>query len=299
MTLAAGRVSAIQLPAPAWVHQLMRGGDKVDHDWPEGLLQVTRNDSYTLVSIQLDDAAGLDRDALGARVHGAYLRIAEIFSAGDCPHPVRFWNHIPQIHADMGAGLDRYMAFNVGRHQAFCDWYGGEKEFGRCIATASGVGCRGGSVVIHALAADRTGIAVANPRQVQPFQYSKRFGPRPPCFARATVLPRDMKAPLVLVGGTASIRGEESVYVGDLQGQLKETFTNLSALLDHCTEAAGRPCSLQSLTDLRVYVVDPATTRQIDQVIRVAMPHARRVELLQADLCRSELLVEIEGIAEP
>ena len=57
------------------------------------------------------------------------------------------------------------------------------------------------------------------------YRYSRRFGPRPPCFARATVLHLGAAgdAPLVLVGGTASIRGEDSVHVGNVRGQVLET----------------------------------------------------------------------------
>ena len=70
---------------------------------------------------------------------------------------------------------------------------------------------------------------MANPRQIAPYRYSKRFGPLPPCFARATVLPAEAgTARKILVGGTASIRGEESIYLDDIRLQTSETFHNLA-----------------------------------------------------------------------
>jgi hypothetical protein len=60
---------------------------------------------------------------------------------------------------------------------------------------------------------------------------------------------------------------------------------------------AGRSATLADITDLRVYVVDPATRQTIRDAVARAMPNAREIQLTPADLCRRELLVEIEGRA--
>ena len=102
-------------------------------------------------------------------------------------HPVRFWNFVPGIHADMGDGLDRYMVFNAGRFAAFCDWFGPAATFNRHVPTASAVGIaqrrRSSSTRSATLEA---GVPVENPRQMPAYSYSRRYGPLPPCFARAT-----------------------------------------------------------------------------------------------------------------
>ena len=43
-------------------------------------------------------------------------------------------------------------------------------------------------LMIDALSAASPGIAVENPRQIPSYRYARRYGPRPPCFARATLL---------------------------------------------------------------------------------------------------------------
>src|SRR5262249_25234544 len=146
-------------------------------------------------------------------------------------HPIRFWNHVPFITEPADAGRDNYMVFNAGRFRAMTRWLGGDGDanrFDRDVATASATGHWGRDLVIPCVATDAPGVAVTNPRQVAPYHYSQRFGPLPPCFARATKL-TDPPG-LLLVGGTASVRGEDSVHTDDLASQVSETFLNLASL---------------------------------------------------------------------
>ena len=153
-------------------------------------------------------------------------------------HPVRFWNFVPGIHADMGGGLDRYMVFNAGRYAAFEEWFGQAALFTRTVPTASAVGIGSGALAIHALGGRDAGLPVENPRQVPAYRYSARYGPIPPCFARGTIV-RGLPArpdeggdgPVLLVGGTASIVGEDSLHDRDARQQALETFENLAELV--------------------------------------------------------------------
>ena len=49
--------------------------------------------------------------------------------------PIRFWNMLPFIQESVGEGLDRYMAFNLGRHDAFRDWAGGADRLASVVPT--------------------------------------------------------------------------------------------------------------------------------------------------------------------
>jgi chorismate lyase/3-hydroxybenzoate synthase len=231
----------------------------------------------------------------------AYAYIASELRDKPARHPVRFWNYIPGIHRPAGEGLDRYMVFNAGRFKACSDWFGGPESFDRLLATASGVGHAGQDLVIHALASAVPGIAVENPRQVPPYKYSRRFGPRPPCFARATVLAPRGGRRRILIGGTASIVGEESVHIGNLVAQTRETLVNLDALIRHSADVArcAQPAdALRAFTDLRVYHTRAADREALERLITPAVGDVCSVECIPADLCRAELMVEIEGVAE-
>jgi enamine deaminase RidA (YjgF/YER057c/UK114 family) len=250
--------------------------------------------TFTLLSVRVPNAASLEPDAFERATREAYNVIATRLR--DCParHPVRFWNYLPDIHRPCGDNMDRYMCFNAGRFAACSDWLGGPDAFDRLLATGSGVGHDGSDLVIHALAASVPGTAVENPRQIPAYRYSRRFGPRPPCFARATIVREPSRTPLLLVGGTASIRGEESIHVGDLSGQTRETFENLASLV----QSAGSDAGLAAFHDLRVYHSGESERDTIARIIENAFPSLNHLEYIRADLCRPELAVEIEGVAE-
>ena len=287
------------LSPPAWAYQLV--SDSLLHTQSSSAtgtsIQSRLGSRFSLISAHIPSARSMSPAQLGESIYSVYMQIADLLSAAPASRPVRFWNHICHIHEAQGPAMDRYMAFNGGRFRAFSQWYGDQSNFDRCVATGTGVGCLGEDIFIHALAADHDGIAIANPRQVQPFRYSSRFGPRPPCFARATLLPTSSKQYMLMIGGTASIRGEESMFVGDLPRQLNETFENLRVLVTHAGEQVGRSANLTNITDLRIYLSQPSTAAQIESASRAAMPTATQVQLLSADLCRQELMVEIEGRA--
>ena len=177
---------------------------------------------------------------------------------------MRFWNHIPHIRRTNDDGLDRYMVFNAGRFAACSKWFGGPAAFDRLLPTASAVGHDGADLVVHALAGNDPGIAVESPRQVPSYRYSRRFGPRPPCFARATVL-------------NGSGDGRAFILVA--------------------VPADGNFEALRRFRDLRVYFVRERDRATVVGMVAAALPHLRNVEYVRADLCRPDLLVEIEGTA--
>lgn len=227
------------------------------------------------------DGHALERET--ARIYQALLA-----RAAD-RHVVRIWNFVPAILADGGDGLNRYMRFNAGRHRAFTRHFGGTAQFDRLLPAASGVGHAGNDLMVFALLSQRAGTSIANPRQRAPHRYSREFGPLPPCFARATLV-----GDLLLIGGTASVRDEHTVHHGDLNNQLRETFENLAALV-HTAFPGENPADC--FQALRVYHPRQSDRTIIQSAVRAQFARASQIDFVQADLCRDDLLVEIEGIA--
>jgi chorismate lyase / 3-hydroxybenzoate synthase len=283
------------LGVPPWVGDLLARAGAREVRGGSAEVRVVESSAFALLTVCKRDATALDSQAFESCTRDAYTAIAARLRDCAARHPVRFWNYIPDIHRPCGEGLDRYMCFNAGRFAACSDWLGGPDTFHRLLATGSGVGHGGQDLVIHALAAAVPGTAVENPRQIPAYRYSRRFGPRPPCFARATVVREAGRGPFLLVGGTASIRGEESVNVSDLRGQTLETFENLASLV---RSACGTDDGLGAFRELRVYHFRETDRPAIAKLVEDAFPALDRVEYLRADLCRPELSVEIEGVAE-
>jgi enamine deaminase RidA (YjgF/YER057c/UK114 family) len=249
------------------------------------------------LTISIPQARDLTANALRQKVAAAYLSIAESVTALG-RHPLRFWSFLPGIGDSMGHGIDRYMVFNAGRHDAYARWPGTPGSIGRGLATASAIGITGPDLLVHCLAADKGGTGVENPRQTSSWEYSRRYGPRPPCFSRATLATLSGRS-LLLIGGTASIVGERSHHPGETVAQVEETLKNLAAVIGQArgtTEPAET--RLAGLVDLRIYVVRAADAETIRALVRPRCPRAGHVEMNLARLCRPELLVEIEGVAE-
>jgi enamine deaminase RidA (YjgF/YER057c/UK114 family) len=278
---------------PRWVDDALGAGarqcDLV------GPVDVVAADPLALLAASVPGARGMAADALRAGVCDAYIAIGRALTTLNRV-PVRFWNFVPDPGEPMGDGLDRYMVFNAGRFNGYAQWLCASNEFGRLLPTASAVGIVSDDLVIYCLASDTRGTPVENPRQKPAYKYSRRYGPMPPCFSRATIANVNGQRRL-LVGGTASIVGEDSMHVGDVDAQLDETLNNLEALIDAAAPSdAGT--ALRRLLDLRVYVARQEDAPAIRAVLAARCPRAARIELTIARVCRPELLVEIEGVAE-
>lgn len=200
------------------------------------------------------------------------------------PHVFRAWNHLPLIN--VGDGDDeRYKRFCMGRYQAFEGHGYSESQF----PAATAVGNFGEALVVYLLAGTEPGRHFENPRQVRAPLYPRRYGPRPPSFARATSR-ADSK--LVFVAGTASIVGHRSRHADDLTGQLAVTFDNIDRLLEVTLGPSGTRGGLESV---RVYLRRPEQLERARMAVEDRMPLAKAV-YLHAEICRSELDVEIEGV---
>jgi chorismate lyase/3-hydroxybenzoate synthase len=284
---------------PIWVQDLFRGSEAhLLAGSVRGLnLSVFDSPGNRLVRARIKGAATLSDTEFQQATVAAYGDIARQLGAKPSRHAVRLWNYIPDIHRACCGGLDRYMVFNLGRFEACRVWLGTE-DFQKHLPTASGMGHQGSDLVIDALGMETEGVAIENPRQTPAYQYSRQYGPRPPCFARATMIPEADGPPCrLLVGGTASIRGEASIHQMDLLAQIDETLENLASL---ASAAAGQSIAAGDLSvfrDLRVYYPRRADGATIRRLIRGRFPGATRIEYLPCKLCRKELLVEIEGIA--
>jgi chorismate lyase/3-hydroxybenzoate synthase len=286
------RTARAPIPAlPSWVTSLV---DRSEQGDPH--LTIHRGDGAALVSMRVPRADALDAAAFEQKSADAYRAIRKAVGS---LHPVRFWNYLPKIHEAMDGVRDRYMVFNAGRFAALTEWFGGRDSLPARLPAASGVGHHDRNLEIHCLAFIEPGEAIENPRQIPAFRYSARYGPLPPCFARATVVtdPHD-RSRLLLVAGTASIRGEQSVHQGDLRLQLDETIANLRALIQAAEGPDSPPADpLQSFMAICGYYERRQDVPVIEQYLRSAFGDATEVQLVQADICRADLRVEIEGIA--
>ena len=280
---------------PLWVRRMFAGDAAPEQRRAHGLtletlgVETYEGSQWVLAAVTLPGAAQLDDAALRATTRSLYGLLCEAVMR-DAWKPVRLWNFIPQINRPTSDGLDRYMVFNAGRFEALRPRFATLTT----LPTATGVGHQGDDLHVFCLASDRSARAIENPRQCSAYRYSKRFGPHPPCFSRATLVEM-IDQDCLLIGGTAAIRGERSIHTTSLRGQLEETFINLEALVERASD--GETTFAKTVHELRVFVRRPDDMAQVEQEIRARLPNLRHLETMVAAICRDELLVEIEGVA--
>jgi enamine deaminase RidA (YjgF/YER057c/UK114 family) len=235
------------------------------------------------------------RDGNGSALHTATSEAyREIFATLDelaYPHLLRVWNYLPQINVDTH-GMERYRQFNSARLSALVA--SGRDVTGNVPAACALGSVNGSPLVIYFLASRVAPTAIENPRQVSAYEYPPQYGPKP-AFSRASVL-RKASGSILFISGTASIVGHQTMHAGDVAAQTRETLVNIEALLGEANRVSGAPrFGLETLA-YKVYVRNSADLPLIQSQLHTALGREAQVVYLQADICRQDLLVEIEAI---
>jgi len=246
--------------------------------------------SITLEERSVDGNSG----ALVRATEIAYREIFGVLKETEHRHLIRIWNYLPEINREAD-GDERYRHFNSARQLAF-------RDSGRAalstVPAASALGSPAGSPIsIYFLAGRQPPRMIENPRQTSAYHYPPKFGRHSPMFSRACVL-SEPKGTNLFVSGTASIVGHETIHAGDVAAQTRETMANIAALLDEANRVVGSArYSLDGLK-FKVYVRQPTDLGAIERALAGSLRSSTSVVYLQADVCREDLLVEIEATGE-
>ncbi|MDP0501350.1 MAG: hypothetical protein Q7P63_14750 [Verrucomicrobiota bacterium JB022] len=223
---------------------------------------------------------------LEARTQQAY---AAIFGLLQGQSLYRCWNWVPRINEVPAGSIECYRLFSRGRSEAFLAAFAEEAE--ARMPAASAVGVPGDQLVVVFLAGQWPCRYWENPEQTPAFHYPEQYGPRAPSFSRATSVQTPFGRRL-FISGTASIRGSESLFLDDLERQAWITAQNLE-LVAHTAGFGREIVDPDGLRAFRCYLRSPEGTaawgRRWPQIWPVR-------SVTQAEVCRAELLIEIEGV---
>jgi chorismate lyase/3-hydroxybenzoate synthase len=240
------------------------------------------------------DDVGVDAGALLRATEIAYQEIFGVLEETEHRYLIRVWNYLPEINRQAG-GDERYRHFNSARQLAFRN--SGRATLGT-VPAASALGSPAGSPLsIYFLAARQPPKMIENPRQTSAYHYPPKFGRHSPLFSRACLLSESAGTNLFL-SGTSSIVGHETIHHGDVAAQTRETIANINALLEEANRVAGSArYSLDGLK-FKVYVRQPSDLSAIEAALAGSLTSSTSIVYLQADVCREDLLVEIEATGE-
>ncbi|MCV0441078.1 MAG: hypothetical protein K5880_20990 [Hydrogenophaga sp.] len=296
-------------PAVAWPRQALRarvlgGGAAQLHEcWrADGALQEGHSQGihwrrtagllFGVIELDEDSAAPAraDETPLQATSRVLYERLFALLRAQRLPHLWRVWNYLARINEETH-GLERYRQFNLGRFAAFVQ---AQRETGGQVPAACAIGVRHGPLSVAFLAGSTPLVPLENPRQLSAWRYPAQYGPRAPTFSRAALAYPDGQEAL-FISGTASIVGHETLHAGDVAAQCRETVRNLDTMVQQANRQArsARPFALAGLSH-RAYVRHASDADAVQRTLQPLLGDAPLV-CVQADICRTDLLVEIES----
>ena len=276
----------------------------IEETWLAGLVSVSgnsegiawcRSGNLLYGVLELDEADFVEAEncsALQAASVEAYRRIFRLLAAQKLPHLWRVWNYLAAINQETG-GLERYRQFNIGRQDAFLEFQRGATGN---VPAACALGLAGGPLSIAFMAGDQPAVPVENPRQVSAYDYPAEYGPRSPTFSRAALVYLPGQETL-FISGTASIVGHQTVHPGDIVGQCRESLANVAAVVAEANRIGlAQPYTLAELS-YRVYVRHARDFPAVQETLRSLIGAGAEIVYVQADICRHDLLIEIEATA--
>ena len=220
---------------------------------------------------------------------------------------IRQWNYIEQITA-MSGETQHYQDFNDARSHFYAktEWRGG-------YPAATGIGTDVGGVMVEIDAevlkkSPAKIVPIDNPLQVAAHKYSQGvlIGAPDEVFKQRTT-PKFERAKAVAIydcakvyiSGTAAIRGEESLTGVGIERQTVITLENIEYLIskknlaNHGITVRNEP----QIQVFRVYLKCDGDMEAARRIIEERYPHLPAIYVV-TDVCRDELLIEIEGVAQ-
>ena len=223
---------------------------------------------------------------------------------------IRQWNYIEKItaHADYNNSVSQhYQIFNDVRSKFYQ-----LANFENGFPAATGIGMDFGGINIDFIAAKLESkasiIGVKNPVQLDAYNYSEEvlaenssmmdFCKTTPKFERAKVLITP-EGKWIFVSGTAAITGQLSSLQSCIKQQTEMTIQNILSLISRENlHKNGIDCSRDvTLSYLRAYTKHKSDIPLVKEICRKYFPEIP-IAFVVADVCRPELLIEIEGEAE-
>jgi enamine deaminase RidA (YjgF/YER057c/UK114 family) len=224
---------------------------------------------------------------------------------------IRQWNYVEDI-----VGYDPLSENKMQNYQALNDVrakYYATTQFVHGYPAATGIGMNSGGIILEFYAnkpyIKEEIIPIKNPQQKDAYNYSqdvlmgnalhsqpKKSSPK---FERAKYISAENDK-IIFVSGTASIKGEVTIGMGDVATQTRTTIDNIRNLISHENLEKNQILNHYSallFSSIRVYVKIPSDMEIVREICDASFPEVQ-INYLVADICRDALLVEIEGIAE-
>jgi len=219
-------------------------------------------------------------------------------------HVVRQWNYIGNI-LEVKDNFQNYQIFNEVRSEFYHQY---RTVHGYPAATGIGMKLGGVNIDFCAVMADQALVVkpIENPNQVNAYEYDQNVlkgmplkgmtVKHPPQFERALLLTRKVKSTL-FISGTASITGQDTIGIDDVEKQTFVTIDNINKLTDQKRMGqnfSGSDADWGKFILIRVYIKNPEDFTKVKAICNEKFPEVPAT-FIESDICRDNLLVEIEA----
>ncbi|MEW6359211.1 MAG: hypothetical protein AB1696_22950 [Planctomycetota bacterium] len=311
------------LPATSYVVQPPCGGKEVEIEaWGVGRVgegvEIQRySDNLVVVShdgIRWAHCARIVPQTKATKVHdralNAFKRMRSVLASQGFRYDqiVRTWLYLGDIVGPEG-DTQRYKELNRARTEfyeniRFLRDHVPPGFKGAIYPASTGIGTCGTDVLMGSIALDTDRkdvilLPMENPQQTAAFDYGTEYSPKSPKFCRAMAIVSGRCA-TILISGTASIVNSETKFIGDVEGQTHQTLDNIEALIARGNferyGVSGMGATLKDLAMARVYIKNQGDYKKTRAICEKRLGELPTIYAM-ADVCRPELLVEIEGVA--
>lgn len=218
-------------------------------------------------------------------------------------HILRTWLYVEDINEYVN-GVDNYQRMNLVRKNIFEQLPIDNDELWEGYPSSTGIGQNAGVIGMGVLACSSNEggnyrvVPIENDIQESAYYYPNNESEIPPLFSRATAIKNDHEA-MIFVSGTASIIGSKSVHVGDVSRQTRQTLKNIFTLLQskELEFGAEKLKDLSSIVSCVIYVKRKEDYPKVKFECERCLPAGAVKIYTIADVCRADLLVEIEAIS--
>ena len=285
-------VSILQLPpmfskvaiiAYHVVSESMLRKEAISLDNGHGTVVLISNNIYTCYFLKGFTAA----DSLSAEDQTKNLlnKISSFCKSREIPYTniVRTWIYLRDINRD-------YLDMAESRREVFSNWGLSEKDK---FPASTGIGGRDKNPQ-NLILMDAIIIGGIKEKQIQRMETMTHMSH---AISYGVTFERGLKIRYgdrdhLYISGTASIDINGNVmHRADILKQTERTLENIRALLEESSS------SFQNLVYLVIYLKDPANAEIVNRYLNASLPEHIPFILLQADICRQEWLIEIEGMA--
>lgn len=219
----------------------------------------------------------------------------------------RQWAFIGNI-LELNDGIQNYQKYNNLRAELYS-----KTQWKKGYPCATAIGIKSDALNISIIAKrghlNYDEYNLLNPLQIKPFKYNNKIlissnpNNKPPLFERGKIICTEDNISFY-ISGTSSIRGQTTIGNNDIILQTKITIENIKTLLNpfeiqkkikpNYFEKIKKINLMKSFSYLRIYLQDLKNINLIKPFILEEFDSVPTI-YLEADICRQDLSIEIEG----